>query len=113
MVRVQNGYQSDGHLLWWAVPAVFPNPLGVVDFCAVEDGHMVVAAVVVPLHVKLLKLDLDNLQHETHRKEGKAPVSEPVFLIWQSHLIKGGTWKTHGMTYSALKPSTFPPSMPT
>lgn len=50
------------HLRWGAVSAVFADPLGVVDFGAVEDGDVVVAAVVVPLHVELLELDFDNLE---------------------------------------------------
>lgn len=79
MVRVvvkrnKNEHESYSHLLRWAVAAVFPNPLGVVDFCPVEDGDVVVAAVVVSLHVKLLKPDFDNLR----REEGKASVSEPA-----------------------------------
>lgn len=57
------------HLRWGAVSAVFADPLGVVDFAAVEDGDVVVAAVVVPLHVELLELDFDNL--ERARKTGK------------------------------------------
>lgn len=61
------------HLRWGAVAAVFANPLGVVDFAAVEDGDVVVAAVVVPLHVELLELDFDNL--EGARKTGKGITS--------------------------------------
>lgn len=49
-------------LRWGAVSAVLSDPLGVVDFAAVEDGDVVVAAVVVPLHVELLKLHFDDLE---------------------------------------------------
>ena len=55
-----------GHLRWGAVSTVFPDPLGVVDFGPVEDGDVVVAAVVVSFHIKLLKLDFNNLQQETY-----------------------------------------------
>lgn len=44
------------------VSAVLPDPPGVVDLAAVENGDVVVAAVVISLHVKLLKLDFDDLQ---------------------------------------------------
>lgn len=74
--KTKNECQSQGDLLRWAVSAVLPNPLGVVDFGPVEDGDVVVAAVVVSLHVKLLKLDFDDLQQEAHRKEREASVSE-------------------------------------
>lgn len=57
------------HLRWGAVSAVFANPLGVVDFCPVENGDVVVAAVVVSFHIKLLKLYFNNLQQKTHHKE--------------------------------------------
>lgn len=54
------------HLRWGAVSAIFADPLGIVDFAAVEDGDVVVAAVVVSLHVELLKLHFNNLRrHET------------------------------------------------
>lgn len=58
------------HLRWGAVSAVFADPLGVVDFGAVEDGDVVVAAVVVPLHVELLELDFDNLEGGAKDREG-------------------------------------------
>lgn len=56
------------HLRWGAVAAVFANPLGVVDFCTVENGDVVVAAVVVSFHIKLLKLHFNDLQRETSRR---------------------------------------------
>lgn len=58
------------HLRWGAVSAVFADPLGVVDFGTVEDGDVVVAAVVVSLHVKLLKLHFDNLE-EAGKQKGR------------------------------------------
>ena len=48
-------------LLWRAVPAELPNPLGVVDLGPVEDRHEVVTAIVISFHVELLKLQLDDL----------------------------------------------------
>lgn len=78
--KPQNECESQGDLLRRAVSAVLPNPLGVVDFGPVEDGDVVVAAVVVSLHVKLLKLDFDDLQQEVNKeRQGKrrgASVSE-------------------------------------
>lgn len=52
------------HLRWGAVSAVLSNPLGVVDFCSVENGDVVVAAVVISFHVKLLELHFNYLQAE-------------------------------------------------
>lgn len=59
------------HLRWGAVAAVFADPLGIVDFGPVEDGDVVVAAVVVSLHVELLKLHFNNLE-EAQKNERRA-----------------------------------------
>lgn len=53
------------HVRWGAVAAVFSNPLSVVDFRPVEDGDVVVAAVIISFHIKLLELHFNNLQQET------------------------------------------------
>lgn len=55
------------HLRWGAVSAVFANPLCIVYFCPVENGDVIVAAVVIPFHVELLKLHLNNLQQQKIR----------------------------------------------
>lgn len=39
-----------------AVTAELSDPAGVTHFCAVVHNHVIVAAVVIPLHVKLFKL---------------------------------------------------------
>lgn len=54
------------HLRWGAVSAVFADPPCVVYFRPVEDGDMVIATVVISLHVKFLKLNLNDLQQETN-----------------------------------------------
>lgn len=49
-----------------AVAAELPDPAGVAHFRAVVNNHVIVAAEVIPLHVKLLELQLYYLtqQHE-------------------------------------------------
>lgn len=53
----------------WAVPAEPPDPRGVARFCPVIDGHVVVATVVVPLDIKLLEQQLNDLMREGPRDE--------------------------------------------
>lgn len=48
-----------------AIPTVFTDPSRIIDLSAVEDCHIVIAAVVVPLQIKLLKLQLDYLVTDT------------------------------------------------
>lgn len=67
LVKMQTSRQN--HLRWGAVSAVFANPLGIIDFWPVENGDVVIAAVVISFHIKLLKLDFNNLQQETNHKE--------------------------------------------
>lgn len=66
------------HLRWGAVAAVFANPLGIIDFCTVEDGDVVVTAVVVSFHIKLLKLHFNDLQQETSRRENLLSSSQTL-----------------------------------
>lgn len=73
---------QQNHLRWGAVSTVFANPLGIVDFGTIEDGDVVVAAVVVSFHVELLKLHFNNLEEARNRKgkrrrEQHGDVSEP------------------------------------
>lgn len=94
------------HLLWGGVSTVFPNPLGIVDFGPIENGDVVVAAVVVSFHVKLLKLHLDDLQQETgsFHQAGNSPRPHPSVLIKGHPVICGQPLFVH--TQSTL---TFAP----
>lgn len=51
-------------LPWRSVAAELPNPPGVVALAAVEQRHVVVAAVRVRFQVQLLELHLDHLGNE-------------------------------------------------
>lgn len=53
----------------WAVPAEPPDPCDVARLRPVIDGNVVVAAVVVPLDVKLLERQLNDLMREGPRDE--------------------------------------------
>ena len=68
--RVRGAFRTTGRmsrrvlrdLRWRAVSTELPDPASVVDLGSVEDGHVVVAAVIISLHVELLKPHLDDLE---------------------------------------------------
>lgn len=45
-----------GYLRWGTVSTVLANSFGIIDFPTIEHCHVVISAVVVSLHIKLLKL---------------------------------------------------------
>lgn len=47
---------QESYLRWWAVSTVLSNSFSIIDFPTIKHGNIVISAVVVSLHIKLLKL---------------------------------------------------------